>query len=139
MPWDNDFYIGTSLEETDFKKLKELFYNFNKPVDPNWTFSPYGVVFEDGNGAGAGLGWASATWSWNQRADAHVEILQTLCPGPSANLYIRTPTNLIQSNARVWRTFLVQMWMPPKDIDFQAGRALGFVLTHRRLIVQSEI
>ncbi len=138
--WLSTFYIGTDITYPgdDFAPLSTWLSNKDIPIDPDWIFSPHSAAFDKGDGGRAGVGFPRAAWSWAHRQDAHIEIFQTLCPGLSASVYIRTPTNTVASGLLVWRTYLCQMLMPPEDIDYQAGQALGFVLEFRHMVVQAE-
>ena len=85
------------------------------------------------------MGFPRAAWNWKHRDIAHVEIFQTLCPGLSADVYIRTRTNVIESGAYVWRTYLCKMLMPPEDFDFQVNQAMDFTIEFRMMVVQVEL
>ena len=141
MPWDDMFYIGTILDGVgaDFATLKSLLLNLNKPVDPGWTFQPFSASYPKGDGGEAGVGFPRTTWEWQHRKDVHIEVLKALCPGLSAQVYIRTPTNKSASGVHVWRTYRSQMLWMPEDEDKQAGYTLGVTLEFRRLIIQAEI
>lgn len=133
---DNTFYIGVTVDEVyDFFPLTTWFENFNRPVDPDWTFSPYAAFQEQADAGRRGVGFPRVTWTWNHRKDAHVEVLRTICPGLSASVAIRTPLNETVSGVKQWGTFTGIMLWPPNDEDKQAGYTLGFVLEFRRLIL----
>ena len=138
--WESTFYIGTSIGTGgDFATLKSLFANLNKPVDPDWTFSPFSANFDQSDGGRAGVGLPRATWTWQHRKDVHLEVLRTICPGVSAQVYIRTPTNATISGASVWHTYLCQMIWTSETEDKQAGYTLEFLLEFRKLVEQEEI
>lgn len=141
MPWDNAFYMGVSLEEADFKKLKDWLPNYRKPVDPDWTYAPFAGYHDNMDLSRTGLGLPIITWKWNIRQNIHIETLRVLIPFLSAPLYIRSPLNQANetTGAQLWRTFLTQaLWMP-KDEDKAAKKTLGFMLTFRGCLVQEEI
>jgi len=136
MATDN-FYIGISTDEVyDFFPLTTWFAPYAKPVDPDWTFSPYSAFVEKANAGRLGVGFPRVTWTWNHRANLNVEVLRDLCPNLSAAIAIRTPTNEVDIYGdKVWGTFTGQMLWMPEDEDKQAGYTLGFTLEFRRLIL----
>lgn len=130
------FYIGTDSDEfSDFLTLASRLANKGKPIEPQWTFTPFADHRELADGTRLGVGSPQATWHWDHRDDVHLEALRALCPGLSANLFIRTPTNDTSSGARVWETFSCIMLWPPIDEDKQAGHTLDFTIEFRRLEV----
>lgn len=135
MPTDT-FYIGISDDEVyDFFPLTTWFANYHKPVEPDWTFAPFSAQVERADGGRSGMGFPRATWTWNHRRNDHVEALRAICPGSSAAVYIRTPTNEVDIYGdKVWKTFSCQMLWMPEDEDKQAGYTLGFTLEFRRLV-----
>ena len=67
MATDN-FYIGVDTDEVyNFFPLTTWFAGYLKPVDPDWTFSPYSGFVEKANAGRLGIGFPRATWSWNHR------------------------------------------------------------------------
>lgn len=136
MATDN-FYIGISTDEVyDFFPLTTWFAPYLKPVEPDWTFAPFSGNVDTADGGRLGIGFPRATWTWNHRKDLHVKTLRTLCPGASASLYIRTPTNDVDVYGdRAWGTFSCQMLWMPEDEDKQAGYTLQFVLEFRKLVL----
>lgn len=141
MPWENTFYIGTDLDPVygDFAPLEEWLLNKDIPVNPECVFSQFSAVYDTGNGGRAGVGFPRAAWSWQHRQSEHVEVFQTLCPGLSAQVYIRTQTNTVENGSLIWRTYLCQMLMPPEDIDFNTNQAMGFTIEFRKLVIQTEL
>lgn len=129
-----EFRIGTSTSVYDFILLTDLLPNYGKPIDPDWSFKPYASVAKLGNGHDKGMGFPSAVWRWNQLHDKQREILRTLCPGLSSNVYIRTPVNETSSGAKTWKNFQAIMHWTPEDEDKQVGRTLGIVLLFTHLV-----
>jgi hypothetical protein len=139
--WQDTFYIGTILDGAyaDFATLKGIIYNLDKPVDPEWTFAPFAAHLDLADGSRSGIGFPRTTWAWKHRKDVHMEVLRAICPGLSAQVYIRTPTNDTSSGARVFRTFHAQMlWMPDTE-DKQAGYTLEVNFEFRNMRIQPEL
>lgn len=133
------FYIGTALTEgTHFKTLDVWFSGMaGTPVRPDWTFSPYSGYQELANGGRLGIGYPKASWSWQHRRNVDVEALRDLCPGLSASMYIRTPTNEADGNGLViWKTFACMMLWMPDDEEKSILNTLGFTVEFRRLVLQ---
>jgi hypothetical protein len=134
---DDNFYIGLSTSEIyDFFPLDVWFSNLNIPVAPDWTFAPYSEQITKANAGVAGVGFPRASWTWKFRNDKQIEVLRALCPGASAAVYIRTPTNEVDLyGSPVWATFSCQMIWVAIDEDKQAGYTLDFTLEFRRLVL----
>lgn len=129
-----EYRIGTSTDIYEFELLSDILPNHGKPVDPDWSYRPYANSVKLGNGHDKGMGYPSATWRWNQLPDAAREVLRTLCPGLSSNVYIRTPINETSSGVKTWKTFQAIMHWTPEDEDKQAGRTLGIVVVFTHLV-----
>jgi len=139
-PWHSTFYIGTDITYPgeDFAPLSEWLDYKDVPVSPEWEFFPFSANFDKGDGGRIGVGFPRATWRWAHREDVHLEALRAICPGLSALVYIRTPTNEISSGARVWRTYQCQMLWMPESIEFAVNQAIDFTLEFRRMVIQEE-
>lgn len=133
------FYIGVSVDEVyDFFPLSVWFAGYGKNTDPDWTFAPFSAHVEKANAGRLGVGFPRATWTWNHRRNDHVDVLRAICPGSSAAVYIRTPTNEVDAyGLKEWETFSAMMLWMPEDEDKQAGYTLGFTLEFRKLVVSA--
>lgn len=74
-----------------------------------WEYQPYASVVELANGQQFGRGAASARWAFGALRPEQRENLKDICPGLSAQVYIRTPTNETIAGVRTWRDALC--WM----------------------------
>ena len=139
--WASVFMIGTDITYPgdDFVPLSDWLDYKDVPVNPEWEYFPFSATFERGDGGRTGVGFPHAAWTWAHREDVHLEALRAICPGLSALVFIRTPTNEISSGLRVWRTYQCQMLWMPESIEFQINQAMGFALEFRRMVVQTEL
>jgi hypothetical protein len=86
-----------------------------------------------GNGLKQGQGFPIAIWRFNQLSNANRQVLKTLCPGLSAEVYIQTKTNELDGSDLEWKVFKCIMNWTPEDEDKQANRTLAVVLTFTHL------
>lgn len=140
MTWSNTFYIGSSVDPSDFKTLDEWIFNNNgMSASPDATFSPFSGFAEQADSQRKGRGFPRAVWHWSARNDIDIEVLRSFITDLSGTVYIRTPTNEVDAyGVRIWETFQAVMLWPPDDEDKQAYHTLGFTLEFRKLIVTAE-
>jgi hypothetical protein len=71
-----------------------------------WAFEPYSKYDKLANGQDKGRGFPVARWTFKGLRIEQRENLRDFCSGPSANVYIRTPTNETSAGVRTWDDFL---------------------------------
>lgn len=131
----SEFKIGATTSVYDFLPIDQLLPNADVPIDPDPSFQPYAAITPLGDGLNEGNGFPIAIWRFNHLSRVHRAILKTLCPGASANLYIRTPTNELDAyDLPVFKSFACIMHWPPEDEDIQIDQVLSLVFRFTHLV-----
>jgi len=134
MAYEFKIHDTSDSNPADWTLLDTLLGVLGKPVDPQWTYTPFSDHVVLGDGSVRGLGFPQATWHWQFLRDTQREALRALCPGLSASVYIRTLTNESSSGVRTYGNFLCVMYWPPASEDKQAGNVLGFTLEFHHMV-----
>ncbi len=131
-----DFRLANTSDPTisNWQTVDSLLSRLGKPADPQWTYQPYTSYQDLLDGTRRGMGFPMATWHWQFLTDVQREALRALCPGLSAQVYIKTLTNETSSGVRTYGTFSAVMFWPPASEDKQAGNVLGFTLEFHHLV-----
>ncbi len=135
----SEFKLGATNDIYSFLDLDELLPNADIPIDPDWSFQPFSAAVQLGDGTIEGTGFPIAIWRFNHITRQHRATLRAICPGLSANVFIRTATNELDAyDAPVFATFSAVMQWPPEDEDIQVSSILSFVLrfTHLDEVVE---
>ncbi len=134
---DDTFMIGLADTIYDLLPLSDLFSPSGNVFDPDWSFQDFAAAIDLNDGSTQGQGFPIAKWRWNHISEANRAVLRALCPGLSANVYIRTKTNdLDLYGVAVWETFSAVMKWTETDEDKAAEETLGMILTFTHLVMQ---
>jgi hypothetical protein len=130
------FMIGTT--QAGMTNLEELAVPI---LPPRYTFTPFSVYSDLGNGMVRGGGWAEAKWIWNADNNDYIptkqrDQLRQFCPGASATVYIQTYINDKDSSSglpdAVKKFQAVMIWPQGENRDAKVRR--DFVLQFRSLV-----
>lgn len=95
---------------------------------PRYDYSLFAGEIVLGDGSARGVGFPVAVWHWAFIQSAERAILRGLCPGKSAQVFIRT-----LKDDNTWANFeAIMIW--PNSEERQAGRVIGFTLEFRNLV-----
>lgn len=97
-----------------------------------WTHEDYSRYEDVASGHTAGLGFPIATWTLRAPSMLQRENLRDFCSGPSASVYIRTPSNETTAGVRVWKDYLcIAHWVQrPELVDFAYVEQVEITFTH---------
>lgn len=125
-----DYALGTSFPPTNIETLLTL-PGFPNGLVPRGRFYEASILSDRLDGHRSGHGWPYAIWVFDVLTQDMVNILRTICPGYSANVYLRTRNNTgafaDYSGIMLWPT---QDQMDRREFN---GRYLGLEFQFRRL------
>lgn len=132
----DEFMIGALADGVDGMTLIDtLLYDAGKLVEPDHAFSEYGTVFELANGGRRGAGFPTCTWHWSTLNEAQLRALRTICPGASADVYVRVPCNDTDLYGLVWHTYQAKMlWMSGERGKQPGSRVLDIEIRFRMMV-----
>lgn len=110
-------------------------------LPPRYTFKPYSIYSDLGDGTVRGGGWSEAQWIWNNDSNDYIlsaqrDQLKTFCPGASAVVYIQTYVNDKDSvsglSDAVKKFQAVMIWPQEEKRDAKVRR--DFIIQFRKLV-----
>lgn len=120
----DQYAIGASLETMQY--LFQL-----RIKSPLAEFKPYSRAVTSGSLNIIGQGFPTALWVWNVIDTTERNIFKALCPGLSAQVWMRTLNDSLAAPA--WETYRANMLWTPEAEDRQVASRLKFSLTFRLL------
>lgn len=85
-------------------------------VAPKQIYQPYSKILELGNGETKRMGYHTIEWYWEILPDEEVDILDTICPNGSVEVYVRSLDEFL-----AWHTFRAKMIWPVETPDIESG------------------
>jgi hypothetical protein len=122
-----EFSLGLTADTMD--NLEDM---GSEEIVPDWTYTESSNPVELANGHVRNLGFPLITWHWGFLSAADRTLLQTYCPGKSADVFVRTPVADC-----TFRTFqAVMVW--PAGEDPSVGIYKDVTIEFRYPIEQEE-
>jgi len=131
----DEFLIGddASADPADWSTVESLLAGGDVQVTSlAWTHEDFSRYEKLSNGHTTGLGYPVVTWTFRALSADQREALRDFCPGLSADVYIRTPTNETVAGVRQWKDYLCIMhWVERSEIvDFAYVEQVELRFTH---------
>lgn len=124
MPAPTDFLIAalaTGSNPDDWSVVETLLSSVSNDITSDrsleWTHADASSYIELQSGKTAGLGFPVVTWKFRGLRLEQRENLRDFCPGFSADVYIRTPTNETIAGVRQWADYqCIAHWAQRSEI-----------------------
>lgn len=121
------YSFGSSLATMDY------LFNIGVSSPPLQSFKPFSVSVESGSGKIIGQGWGIDIWHYGILSDAERAVFRAVCPGLSAEAYIRTYNDSLATP--VWEVYrTIMLWTPEaedRELEFRKSVTFNFRLLEK--------